>query len=521
MKNRSIIWIVLAIVVAGGLAGYFLIFNNQGKMSENISEIEVGSSEIKDFFAKHPDFAPYAKDLAKFYRDRDFKLAWFDEDGMIEQAFQMYIASVNAGDKMEGKLVPYRDELIKLFGDEPSSKTIVPIDLMLSAQFFHYDRENFTEDLSERQTRALNWLIKRDKADPAEMLNNIIENKTNLYDGESMREGYSNLKLALSNIKTKGLDKLEPITSEKKKFEPGDSSSVLLKVRERLVLLGDMTANNNSSVLDTALISGIKNFQIRHGIEPDGVPGQGFFEALNVPGSVRVKQILANMERYRWIADRGNKDYLFVNIPDYKLYAYKNDSLLWEMNVVVGQDLNKTVIFEGDISYIVFSPYWNIPASIVTKEILPGIESNPNYLEEKNMEIYGENEGDLPNIRQKPGPNNSLGKAKFMFPNSHSIYLHDSPAKSLFTNTERAYSHGCVRVANSEFLANYLLQGQKGWTPERIKEAMDKGEETTVNLEKPMPVYITYFTAFVDKNGKLNFRKDIYNRDQKLMDVLF
>ena len=136
------------------------------------------------------------------------------------------------------------------------------------------------------------------------------------------------------------------------------------------------------------------------------------------------------------------------------------------------------------------------------------------------MEIYG-NSGGLPNIRQKPGAHNSLGKVKFMFPNSHSIYLHDSPAKSLFTNTERAYSHGCVRVANAEYLANYLLKDQSKWTPEKVREAMDLGKETVVNLDKPKPVFITYFTAFVDKEGKLNFRKDIYNRDSKLESILF
>ncbi len=519
MKKNTIIWIVLGLLLAAG-AVYFLFFRSEKTQGPLDTSRSIERSEIKDFFRNYHEFSPYAVELTKFYKERDFELAWFDKDGLTEQSFQMYLAAVNSGKHGIGKPVPYRDELINLFSDEPSNTTVVPIDLMLTAQYFHYNAANFEGEVTERQTRALDWLIKREKTDPIQLLNDIVDNKSDIYNGEAFRKGYADLKVALAAIREKGLEKLEPIKSDKNKYEPGDSSEVISKIRERLAVLGDLATTNNSPVLDAELVEGIKSFQKRHGLEPDGIAGPGFFEELNVSGNQRVRQILANMERYRWMSDDGNHDYLFVNIPDYKLYAYENDSVVWEMNVVVGKDLNKTVVFSGDIDHIVFSPYWNIPASIVQKEILPGIERNPNYLAEKNMEIYG-NSGGLPNIRQKPGVNNSLGKAKFMFPNSHSIYLHDSPAKSLFTNTERAYSHGCVRVANAEYLANYLLKDQTKWTPERIKEAMDLGKETVVNLDKPKPVYITYFTAFVDSEGKLNFRKDIYNRDSKLQTALF
>ena len=519
MKKNTIIWILLALVLIVG-ASYLLFFRNKSSVPKDLTDTVIASSAIKDFFKSHPEFATYAVELTTFYKERDFALAWFDKDGLTEQSFQMYLAAVNSGKQGIGQPAPYRDELISLFGDEPSKTTIVPIDLMLTAQYFHYNAANFEGEVTERQTRALDWLIKREKIDPIQLLNDIVDNKSDIYNDEAFRKGYAELKVALAAMREKGLEKLGPIQSEQTKYEPGDSSEVIRKVRERLAVLGDMEANNNSPVLDEELVEGIKVFQKRHGLEPDGIAGPGFFKELNVSGNQRVRQILANMERYRWMSDDGNHDYLFVNIPDYKLYAYENDSIVWEMNVVVGQDLNKTVVFSGDIDHLVFSPYWNIPASIVQKEILPGIERNPNYLAEKNMEIYG-NSGGLPNIRQKPGAHNSLGKVKFMFPNSHSIYLHDSPAKSLFTNTERAYSHGCVRVANAEYLANYLLKDQSKWTPEKVREAMDLGKETVVNLDKPKPVFITYFTAFVDKEGKLNFRKDIYNRDSKLESILF
>jgi murein L,D-transpeptidase YcbB/YkuD len=180
------------------------------------------------------------------------------------------------------------------------------------------------------------------------------------------------------------------------------------------------------------------------------------------------------------------------------------------MDVVVGKDQHKTVIFNGDMKYVVFSPYWNVPPSIVKNEILPAMRRNSNYLARHNMERH--NGG----IRQKPGANNSLGLVKFLFPNSHNIYLHDSPAKSLFNETDRAFSHGCIRVAEPKKLAQYLLRTDTSWTSEKISAAMTKGVERYVTLKQSIPVFIAYFTTWVDRAGKLNFRKDVYKRDERL-----
>jgi murein L,D-transpeptidase YcbB/YkuD len=220
------------------------------------------------------------------------------------------------------------------------------------------------------------------------------------------------------------------------------------------------------------------------------------------------------MERNRWLPTDVRGRYLAVNIPEFVLHAYYDDSLLWNMNVVVGKDVNKTVIFAGTISQVVFSPYWNVPPSILKKEILPGIQKNPNYLEKNHMEWNG------PDVRQKPGPWNSLGQVKFLFPNSHSIYLHDTPSKSLFQESKRAFSHGCIRVANPKFLATYMLRDDSTWTTDRIAKAMASGKEQFVSVKNPMPVYITYFTAWVDRQGDLNFREDIYKRDAQLSGLL-
>jgi murein L,D-transpeptidase YcbB/YkuD len=250
------------------------------------------------------------------------------------------------------------------------------------------------------------------------------------------------------------------------------------------------------------------------GEQQDAVIGPAMLAELKVPVEKRIQQLMVNMERSRWVPVALKGDYLLINIPEYKLHVIANDSLLWSMNVVVGTATNKTVIFNGNIKYIVFSPYWNVPGSILKKEVLPGIKRNPNYLANHNMEWNGNG------VRQKPGANNSLGLVKFLFPNSFDIYLHDTPSKSLFGETNRAFSHGCIRLAQPQKLAEYLLSNDSSWNTDKIVAAMNSGKEKYVTLTQTMPVFIAYFTAWVDRKGQLNFRKDVYNRDSRLIGMM-
>jgi murein L,D-transpeptidase YcbB/YkuD len=211
---------------------------------------------------------------------------------------------------------------------------------------------------------------------------------------------------------------------------------------------------------------------------------------------------------------------ILVNIPEFVLHVYEGNKKAFDMNVVVGKEGHNTMMFNGDLNQVVFSPYWNVPPSIVKDEILPAVNRNPGYLASQNMEQVGM-EGDLPRIRQLPGPKNSLGRVKFLFPNSFNIYFHDTPAKSLFEKDKRAYSHGCIRLSDPGKMANYLLRDNPEWTPERIEEAMNSGTEKYVKLKKAVPVIITYYTAWVDESGRLNFRDDIYSHDASLAQKMF
>ena len=208
-----------------------------------------------------------------------------------------------------------------------------------------------------------------------------------------------------------------------------------------------------------------------------------------------------------------------VNIPEFILYVKNGKDKVFDMNVVVGKEGHTTTIFTGNLNQVIFSPYWNVPPSIVTKEILPAIEKNPDYLAAQNMEIVKQY-GAIPVIRQLPGTKNALGKVKFLFPNSFNIYFHDTPSKSLFSKDKRAYSHGCIRLSDPQKLAEYLLEGTS-WTKDKIEEAMNSGEEQTVMLKKPVPVLITYYTAWVDDAGLLHFAEDIYDHDREVGQRMF
>jgi murein L,D-transpeptidase YcbB/YkuD len=287
-----------------------------------------------------------------------------------------------------------------------------------------------------------------------------------------------------------------------------------------LQITGDLPGADTSRKFNDTLEMAVKNFQLRHGYKDDGVITADLIKEMNVPADKRLKQILMNMGRMRWLPPEPAGELMLVNIPEFMLHAYEGKKRVFDMEVVVGKEGHNTTMFTGDLNQIVFSPYWNVPQSIVEKEIMPALAKNPSYLESQNMEVVKQT-GEYPVIRQLPGPTNALGKVKFLFPNSYDIYFHDTPSKSLFERSKRAYSHGCIRLSDPEKMATYLLRNQPEWTPEKIFEAMNAEEEKYVKLKNPVPVVITYYTAWVDDAGKLNFRDDIYDHDKNLEAKMF
>jgi murein L,D-transpeptidase YcbB/YkuD len=343
----------------------------------------------------------------------------------------------------------------------------------------------------------------------------LKDSAASLFSTNFSNRQYNLLKTELQKYRhIDSMDSWQPLPAKGMIYRRTDSAAIISEIRKRLYLLGDLPENSGSGLFDDSLEQAVKSFQYRYGLQEDGVAGPAFFQALNIPLEDNISRLIVNMERTRWVPEPLHNEYLIINIPAFTLYAYDHDTLAFKMNVVVGRDIHKTVVFNGNLKYIVFSPYWNIPASITKKEILPALKKDPGYLRKNNMEWNGNK------IRQKPGPSNSLGLVKFLFPNSYNIYLHDSPAKSLFTEESRAFSHGCIRLANAKKLAEFLLRKDSSWNEKKITAAMHRGREQYVTLEDPVPVYIAYLTAWVDDQGRLNFRKDIYRRDKALESML-
>jgi L,D-transpeptidase YcbB len=484
-------------------------FSNQQLM-------HLDSTNIGKILSRFPLLGKYASDAKQFYRYRNFSYAWYESSGLIEQANHLYTHLSNLGD--EGILIkpPYLNDLDSLINNPSATeKADSVLEILLTAEYLFY-ADKVWSGIPENQSSKLQWYIPRKKLNLPFLTDSLIRDKAAplFSDNYSYRQ-YNLLKEALK--KYSQLDSTaatwKPI-DVKSKLTLSDKSSEVASLRKRLYELGDLKFNSGSDLFDDSLKNGVKSFQYRYGMIADGVAGPAFFKYINMPLQEYIRKIIINMERARWVPLDLKRHYLIVNIPSFTLYAYDADTIHFAMNVVVGRDVHKTVLFSGDIKYIVFSPYWDIPPSILKNEILPGIKRDPNYLKRNNMEWIGNR------VRQKPGSKNSLGLVKFLFPNSYNIYLHDTPAKSLFEKSARAFSHGCIRLGEPKKLADYLLKDDPQWTAEKINAAMHAGVEKYVTLKNPVPVYIGYMTAFVDNGGKINFRDDIYKRDAALEKTL-
>jgi murein L,D-transpeptidase YcbB/YkuD len=331
----------------------------------------------------------------------------------------------------------------------------------------------------------------------------------------------------------------------RKKVEPGDSWEGIVPLRSRLRVFGDLPEESPGSadggaVYDEALVEAVKRFQARHILDADGIVGSATIEAVNVPLAARVRQIELAMERGRWLPRLDERPQIFVNVPLFRLWAsdpIRGDEPL-RMKVVVGKSLSHhTPIFAEEMAYVVFRPYWNPPYGILTKEILPHARRDPSYLEKENFEIVASGADDaaaLPvtpenldavaagrlYLRQKPGPQNSLGLAKFIFPNEENVYMHGTPAPHLFARTRRDFSHGCIRVEDPARLAEWVLRDVPGWNRQRIDAAMQAARPTRVNLPAPLRVVIFYDTVHVNSENVVHFVADIYGHDRVLDEAL-
>jgi len=483
--------------------------------------IPIDKNQFAGFFSKYPEYKAYQKQINELY-DKHNHYIWHEKRGFIEFAEVLYNRVNQIGNEGITTAVPYKKQLDELFEDSGrGEKPNVNNELLISGMYFYY-ADKVIGGLDANKSKQTGWFLPREKMDYVAYLDTLMQDPKKINgDKSEMFSQYFNLKKGLKkyrDIQKKGgwakIDWPEGIKS----MSPGDSSVTVQQIRSRLAAEGYLKSDSKSNKYDDDLKSALSEYEKRHFRDFDGKVTQSIVKELNVPVTERIKAITVNMERCRWVTPDidTQKEYIAVNIPSYRMRYIRDGKPLMTSNVVVGKELNKTVIFSGQMSYLQFSPYWNIPPSIVEKEIKPGIEKNKNYLEQHNMEYY-----DNGHIRQKPGGENSLGKVKFMFPNQNNIYLHDTPAKSLFNRDDRAFSHGCVRVEKARELAIAITKDQGGWSESKVDAAMNAGKESTFSLKRKIPVYLIYFTAWADENGNVAFFDDIYERDNSLASLLY
>lgn len=488
------------------------------------SPLEIDSLKLEDYILKNDLKPSMAKEMRDFYKNRNYHFAWFGEDGLTEQArafYNLHNTYVKANIDTSTYDKQLHTTMEKLLNDDSfilTPQEVAQTELHLTQHFFKYTKEVYEGTIDPSQ---LQWHIPKKKIDAVALLDSLIaRNGTKLENWEPVNRFYPLLRNKLITYyeidKKGGWDSIHL----NKVYKPGDSGKVILTLKKRLSITGDYTGEDTSFKFTQQLETGLQHAQDRLGLNPDGVLGFQTAKELNVSVKDRIEQMLVNMERLKWMPNESSGTRLVANIPEFTLHVFNGDQQQFSMKIVVGTVAHNTVIFTDSLQYIVFNPYWNIPQSIVRNEILPAMRRDKNYLRKNNMEQTGVRNG-IPVIRQRPGAFNALGRVKFIFPNNYSIYFHDTPAKNLFNLKDRAFSHGCIRLGQPERLAIYLLRNNPEWTDAKIHNLMQGGKNTWVKLDQKIPIYIVYFTAWVTKDGILNFRNDIYGHDAKMEKMMF
>lgn len=491
------------------------------KSTQEKSTILINSTIISEFFKRYPDLKNYKSEVSALYKKRNYKSIWYDKKGVIEFADLLY-SKVNVLDEdgIESSLA-YKDKIDKIFNKQHTPDlSSTDTELLISSLYIFYAKKVF-QGIDTAKIRGIGWFLARKELPYENLLDSLLVDPQLLNKNEKQLFGqYYKLRTALK--KYRQIEKngdWNPIATGLllKEYQPGDSSKIIEQIRHRLVITGDLKQDSKSNLYDKTLMTGVLNYKKRNSMKADYAINSMLIQRMNTPIEKYIKAIIVNMERCRWIAPEMTKAdaYIIINIPSFKLIFKRKGKKELESEVFVGETMNETVIISSHVTQIVFSPYWNVPSSIIENELIPAMSREKNYLENHNMEW---NNG---KIRQRPGEKNALGLVKFIFPNASDIYLHDTPSKSLFESEYRAYSHGCINMNNAKELALLLLKDDPEWPITRINNAMNGEKETVCVLKKKIPIHIGYFTTWVNDSGEINFYNDVYQRDDRLAELLF
>ncbi len=497
-----------------------------------------------------PNFSDYRAWLEKFYGPAQYAPAWLDGSKPTPQALFLIARFRDAGKKgldPEAYDASRWDERIRALNDS-SDAAAARFDVAMTVCAMRYVSDLRIGRVHPRHF-AFGLSVEQKKYDLARFLRDRVVGASNLPDTLDAIEppfgGYRRTEQTLARyVDLAAKDDGEKLPAVAKAIAPGASWPGVPRLARLLRLVGDLPADaavpEGSQTYAGPLVDAVRKFQRRHGLTDDGQIGAGTIERMNVPLSDRVRQLGFALERWRWLPTEFSSPPIVVNIPDFRLRALdESNAVALEMRVVVGKAMrSQTPVFSDEMTYVVFRPYWNVPGGIRRNEIVPAIQRDRDYVAKKNYEVTtpagkpvtsGRISDDVLAqlksgklmIRQKPGPTNSLGLVKLIFPNDFSVYLHDTPAREVFSRTRRDFSHGCIRVEKPAELAAWVLRKNPGWDLARVRQAMQSGpNDVTVNLAQRVPVFIVYATALADEKGDVHFYDDIYGHDVELAAAL-
>lgn len=495
---------------------------NRSTAESSVFKIPVDAAAINEFYKKYPKLKKYQNDVLDLYKKKEYSSIWYDDKNVSEFGALLYHKVRLLSEQGIKATMPYMDLVDDVFNENVSNKLPqIDTELLLSNMYVFY-ASNVYSGVDPATLKKIGWFLPAKSISYTKILDSLMVDPDRLNKDENLLFGqYYKLQKVLKKYRTieknNQWTKIDIDAANYKDLKPFDSGVAVQQIRQRLFVVGDLAEDSKRPVYDEEMMAGILKYKKRYGLKLNYTLTKEHIDQMNEPIGNRIKTIMLNMERCRWIPPSlaQANEYVMVNIPSFRLIYVKNGKYELVSDVFVGTRMTETVIFSGNMDRIVFSPYWYVPQSIIKNELKLKMAEDKNYLADHNMEWNGGN------VRQKPGPENSLGLVKFMFPNPNDIYLHDTPAKSLFEFEKRIFSHGCINVKEAKSLALAILKDDPDWPVDKIDQAMSGEKETTCKLKNKIPIYIGYFTAWVNDDGEIGFYPDVYDRDPSLDKLLY
>ena len=502
-----------------------------------------------DALAVEGETAQASAAVQAFYEDRQFAPVWVGPSGPTPAVDRLLTVLERADQDGLPPAAYHVDDLQALLNEiRAASGTdagrLADLELLSTDAFLLYGSHLLTGRVSPTELEP-SWNVEGRRGDLVSVLREAARTGAVAEALQSLRppqSEYAHLKTALQRYRRLATRGGWPAVPDGESLKLGAHGPRVDSLRRRLAKTDDLTAERSAAPdsFGVALETAVVTFQERHGLEADGVVGPATRAALNVPADARAEQVAVNLERWRWLPQSLGRRHVLVNIAAFRLRVVEEGEDVLRMRAIIGRPYRQTPVFSGAISYLVLNPYWHVPHSIATKDKLPEIKKDPDYLARQQFEVlrgWGADAQPIDpstidwsrlsasnfpyRLRQRPGPLNALGQVKFMFPNRHSVYLHDTPTRGLFARAERSFSSGCVRVEKPIELAEYLLANQTQWAADRIQTALNtSAAERSVFLPEPVPVHLQYWTAWADADGTVNFRADVYQRDDAVYRAL-